>query len=113
MNAICSGEIVMTIRATDKDEGANGNVKFKFQPNSIEPNTFPDSQFYPYFEIDDKGTIRTRATFDREREDMYSGQVVAYDTGTPNSLSSMYSSNTLTLDSLYSWSSIAFLFLRF
>lgn len=79
----------MTVQANDRDKEENGTVRFRFEPNSITPDSFPHTQYYPYFEIDDKGTIRTIASFDRERVSEYTAQVVAYDEGKP-SLSSTY-----------------------
>lgn len=78
----------MTIQADDRDEGNNGSVKFRLKDNSIRPETFPTSNFYPYFEIDAQGVVTTRAQFDREMIDGYTLEVIAYDEGTPTSKSS-------------------------
>lgn len=74
----------MMVRATDKDEGSNGTVKFRLKDDTIEPRDFPSEQFYPYFSIDSSGAIRTKGIFDREKVDRYSLQVIAYDLGIPN-----------------------------
>lgn len=80
----------MTIQANDKDAGNNGSVKFRLKENSVQPQNYPASNFYPYFEIDELGVVKTIAEFDREVVDSYTLEVVAYDLGTPSSKSSEY-----------------------
>ena len=75
----------MMVRATDRDEGNNGTVKFRLKEDTTEPQGFPSELFYPYFAVDSSGAIRTTAIFDRERVDQYSLQVIAYDLGIPDS----------------------------
>ena len=82
---------VMTIQADDKDAGNNGSVRFRLKENSIQPQNYPDpTNFYPYFEIDETGVVKTRAMFDRETVDSYTLEVVAYDLGTPTAKSSKF-----------------------
>ena len=81
----------MTIQADDKDAGNNGSVRFRLKESSIQPQNYPDpTNFYPYFEIDETGVVKTRAMFDRETVDSYTLEVVAYDLGTPTAKSSKY-----------------------
>lgn len=78
---------MLTVRAEDLDAGANGAVKFMLLSSSIKPTNYPDSQYYPYFSVDENGIVTTLATFDRERVDLYTLQVVAYDAGMPTAKS--------------------------
>lgn len=78
---------ILTIRAEDVDAGNNGSVKFRLVDSSTQPANYPDGQYYPYFAVDENGVVSTLATFDREIEDQYTFQVVAYDQGTPEAKS--------------------------
>eukprot|EP00795_Rhopilema_esculentum_P000945 gene945-10708_t len=68
------GTAVQSVTAVDKDEGSNGLVSYKLQPNS------------QYFEIDPvSGMIKTKIKFDRENsQELYNLIVNATDGGSPS-----------------------------
>ncbi|XP_030621268.1 protocadherin alpha-3-like [Chanos chanos] len=71
------GTLVLTVNATDLDEGQNGDVIYAFAKNL-------ERQVYDTFNLDKiKGEIRVNGKVDFEITDIYRAAVTASDKGTP------------------------------
>ncbi|XP_020911609.1 protocadherin Fat 4 isoform X2 [Exaiptasia diaphana] len=66
--------LLLTVSATDADEGTNGDVKYRFSN---------DSRSVDKFEIHSNGTITLKGALDYEKESSYELTVVAEDGGVP------------------------------
>ena len=90
------GTSVCQVRASDRDLGLNGQVRYEFEMigNDVQQHQHQhiDMEFSPLgvFSIDaTSGVIRTNRTLDRETIAKYDLKVVAFDRGTPSLSSSV------------------------
>ncbi|NXL68637.1 PCDG7 protein, partial [Chordeiles acutipennis] len=68
------GSVLVTLKATDADEGINGDVKYSFQALSVKTSQF--------FQLDSEtGAIRLVQSLDFEEGDFYELEVQAHDGG--------------------------------
>ena len=68
------GAVILKVRATDKDDGLNGQIIYEIV-------SFPGDEM---FRIDQtEGLIKAGDIFDREKKDLYKFEVIARDRGSP------------------------------
>ena len=80
-----AGQLLITVTATDADEGTNADITFSIGNNN------PNGLFY----VTSAGQLYSTGTFDREEKTSYTFDVIATDRGSP-SLSASTKSTTST-----------------
>ena len=87
--SVSQGSSIITVRASDKDSGKNGEVLYSIKSQSSKPDVF---RIEP-----STGVISTRLELDRELESSHSIIVEAIDQGAPTGRLTASTSVTITV----------------